>query len=101
MTDTDPVSWLLIEHGWTVVGSDGADLGKVAEVVGDSDKDIFNGLSVSHGFLRSKRYVPAESVGTIREGRVELDLDADSFAGLDDHDEPPPSETIRSDTTDL
>ncbi|MBA2332035.1 MAG: hypothetical protein H0V94_04505 [Actinobacteria bacterium] len=69
--------------------------------MGDSDKDIFNGLSVSHGLLRSKRYVPAERVGTITEGRVELDLDADAFAALDDHGEQPPSTTIRADTTGL
>ncbi len=101
MSDPDPVSWLLIEPGWSVVGTDGSELGKIAEVVGDSSSDIFNGLSVSHGLLRSKLYVPAERVGTITEGRVELDLDADSFAGLDDHDDPPPSKTIRADTTDL
>ncbi|MBA2298714.1 MAG: hypothetical protein H0W14_11840 [Actinobacteria bacterium] len=80
---------MLIEHGWVAVGRDGAELGKVAEVVGDSGSDIFNGLSISHGLLRSKRYVPAELVGTITEGRIELDLDADSFAALDDYDESP------------
>ena len=101
MSDADPVSWLMIEPGWAVVGRDGGELGKVAEVVGDSASDIFNGLSVAHGLLRSKRYVPAERVGTIIEGRVELDLDADSFAGLDDHDEPPPSEVVRPETTEL
>ncbi|MGI9112055.1 MAG: hypothetical protein ACR2GT_07655, partial [Gaiellaceae bacterium] len=93
--------WLLIEPGWVVAGRDGEELGKIAEVVGDSDKDIFNGLSVSHGLLRTKRYVPSELVGTITEGRVELDLDANAFAALDDHPEQPPSETIRPDTTDL
>jgi uncharacterized protein YrrD len=97
----DPVSWFVIEKGWSVTGSDGADLGKVSEVVGDSDKDIFNGLSVSHGLLRKKSYVPAERVATITDGRVELDLDAAGFERLDDHDEPPPSEQIRPDTTDL
>ena len=76
MSDADPVSWLMIERGLAVVGRDGGDLGRVAEVVGDSGSDIFNGLSVSHGLLRSKRYVPSERVGTIVEGRVELDLDA-------------------------
>lgn len=98
---SDPVSWFVIEKGWSVSGSDGAELGKVSEVVGDSDKDIFNGLSVSHGLLRKKSYVPAERVATITDGRIELDLDAAAFDRLDDHDEPPPSEHIRPDTTDL
>jgi uncharacterized protein YrrD len=101
LTDFDPVSWLLIEPGWTVVARDGSNLGKVAEVVGDSDSGIFNGLSISHGLLRTKRYVPAERVRAITEGRVELDLDAASFGKLGPHREPPPSKTIRSDTTDL
>ena len=102
MTSSDPVSWLMIEPGWTVVSREGKELGKVADVVGDSGSDIFNGLSVSHGRLRPKqRYVAAERVGKITEGRIQLDLDAASFARLDDHDEPPESKTIRADTTDL
>ena len=98
---SDPVSWLVVEKGWTVVGSDGAELGSVDEVVGDSGKDIFNGLAVSTGLLRPTRYVPAERVTTIREGRVELDLDAETFERLDEHGDVPPSREIRHDTTDL
>jgi hypothetical protein len=82
---SDPVSWLLIEKGWSVVGADGSDLGSVREVVGDTGADIFNGLSVTPGLLRGARYVPAERVGTIVEGRVELDLDADAFERLGEH----------------
>jgi uncharacterized protein YrrD len=84
---SDPVSWLVIEKGWDVVGSDGSELGKVAEVVGDQNDDIFNGLEIGHGLLRQKSYVPAERVGAIFEGRVELDLDEAGFAALED--EPP------------
>ena len=71
------------------------------EVVGDSSKDIFNGLSVTPGLLRTARYLPAERVGTITEGRVEVDLDADEFDRLDEHGEVPPSTRVRHDTTDL
>ncbi|HWN22171.1 MAG TPA: PRC-barrel domain-containing protein [Gaiellaceae bacterium] len=97
----DPVSWFLIDEGWDVAGRDGRDLGTVHEVVGDTDKDIFNGLAVSPGFLRSARYVPAERVARIVEGRVELDLDRDEFDHLGEHGEMPPSAHIRPDTTDL
>ena len=82
---SDPVSWLVIEKGWDVVGRDGSELGSIDEVVGDLEKDIFNGLAVTPGLLRSARYVPAERVGTIVEGRVELDLDQDEFERLEDH----------------
>ena len=97
----DPVSWFLVDKGWTVAGRDGRGLGTVHEVVGDADKDIFNGLAVSPGFLRSVRYVPAERVWRIVEGRVELDLDREEFKRLGAHGEVPPSAEIRADTTDL
>ncbi|HZG35415.1 MAG TPA: PRC-barrel domain-containing protein [Gaiellaceae bacterium] len=98
---SDPVSWLVVERGWDVVGSDGSDLGTVDEVVGDTGKDIFNGLAVSPGFLRAARYVPAERVGAITEGRIELDLDEAAFRELGEHGEVPPSAEVRPDTTDL
>lgn len=69
---SDPVSWLLIEPGWEVVGADGASVGKVHEVLGDPEADIFDGLQVSAGVLSETRYVPAEEVGEITEGRVQL-----------------------------
>lgn len=90
----DPVSWLVIEPGWGVVAADGVDVGRVAELIGDTGKDIFNGLSVSRGLLKGSRYVPAERVSSITEGRVELDLTSDEFEALDDYDGAPPSEEI-------
>ena len=70
----DPVSWMLIEQGWAVVDSDGHDLGRVDEVLGDESADIFNGLQVLTGTLGKPAYVPAERVGEIVEGRVQLRL---------------------------
>ena len=98
---SDPVSWLVIEHGWDVVASDGTQVGTVHEVVGDTGTDIFNGLAVSPGLLRSSKYVPAERVGTIVDGRVELDLSAAEFERLDEHGEQPPSARLDSDTTEI
>ena len=93
-TGGDPVSWLLIERGWKVVCSDGTEVGTVHEVVGDTGKDIFDGLSVSSGVLARPRYVPAERIRSITEGRVELDLDEHAAAQLEDYEEPAPSEEI-------
>ena len=42
------------------------------EVVGDPELDIFHGLNVASGLLAESRYVPAEEVGEITEGRVQL-----------------------------
>jgi hypothetical protein len=90
----DPVSWYLIEQGWEVVGSDGGAIGKVEETVGDSTRDIFDGLTVGTGLLSRPRYVPAELVGEIVEGRVNLTIDHDGFERLDHYSEPPPTEEV-------
>ena len=90
----DPVSWYLIEQGWEVVGSDGKPIGKVEETVGDSTRDIFDGLTVGTGLLSRPRYVPAEVVGEIFEGRVALTIDSEAFERLDHYNEPPTTEEI-------
>jgi hypothetical protein len=92
----DPVSWFMIEPGWTVVSQDGSEAGKVEEIVGDTGKDIFNGLSISTGLLAKPKYVPSERVRGITEGRVELDLRAAEIEALGDHDPQPPSEQFRA-----
>ena len=97
----DPVSWKVIEPGWSVVAADGEELGTVHEVLGDSNADIFNGLSVSPGLLRSSRYVESEQVEEIVEGRVRLAVTAAAFDELDEAGPVPPSAEIRADTTDL
>ena len=84
----DPVSWLMIERGWRVVDSSGEELGHVDQVAGDAEADIFNGLVVSTGLLSGHRYVPAEQVGTITEGSVQLHLTRDEAKHLAAHDGP-------------
>ena len=101
MTTADPVSWLVIERGWDVVAADGSALGTVHEVIGDTGKDIFNGLAVSPGLLKGSRYVPAERVVQIVEGEVRLDVGADEFERLDEAGPAPTSAEIRADTTDI
>ena len=85
----DPVSWFVVERGWPVVDADGEELGSVDEVIGDADSDIFNGLSVSTGLLGRPRYVSAERVREIVEGRVALDLDRAEFDRLAEHEAAP------------
>lgn len=71
----DPVSWKVVERGWTVRGSSGKALGKVEDVLGDIDADIFHGLAVATGLLGRTNEVPAERVTEIREGEIVLDGD--------------------------
>jgi hypothetical protein len=93
----DPVSWFLIERGWQVVGSDESELGSVEETVGDSELDIFDGLTVGTGLLSRPRYVPAEQVDEIVEGTVKLSIGKGEFDRLGHDEEPPPSARIRPD----
>jgi uncharacterized protein YrrD len=85
---SDPVSWLLIEPGWKVVDANGTEIGRVEQVVGDTSDDIFNGLAVATGLLTKARYVPAEQVGEITDGQVQLRLTTEHVERLEDHDPP-------------
>jgi uncharacterized protein YrrD len=71
----DPVSWKVVERGWSVRGRGGEDLGTIEDVLGDPEADIFHGLTVASGLLGRVHEVPAERVTEIREGEVVLDGD--------------------------
>jgi hypothetical protein len=88
-------SWLTIERGWTVEGSNGEELGKVEETVGDSTRDIFNGLTVASGLFSRARYVPAERVAEIRPECVRLSIGPEEFEKLEQYEDPPPSGQIQ------
>jgi hypothetical protein len=97
MSESDPVSWLMIEPGWKVVDAQGDEVGSVDELVGDSSNDIFNGLSISTSLLGKPRYIPSEQVGTITPGRVHLKLAKDQIERLGEFREPPTSAEILPD----
>jgi PRC-barrel domain len=80
----DPVSWMVIEQGWSVVDSEGEDAGRIDEVLGDESADIFNGLEILTGVLAKRVYVPAERVGEIVEGRVQVLLTKDELTASTD-----------------
>ncbi len=56
----------MIEPGWTVVDAHGEKVGKVDEVLGDEQIDIF------HGLLVGGEEILAERVAEIHEGEVRL-----------------------------
>jgi len=95
----EPVSWLVIERGWRVVARDGSEVGKVEDVIGDPEQDIFSGLAVSTGLLHRPRRVPSERVTGIASGRVQLDLDRHGFADLPAYETTRRRERQRADST--
>jgi hypothetical protein len=84
----DPVSWLVVEPGWRVVDSAGEEVGRVEAVTGDSDADIFDGLAIASSAFAAPRYVPAEQVGEITDGQVQLKLDRAGVEALGGYEEP-------------
>ena len=96
-----PVSWYLIEPGWRVEAVDGTELGRVEEVTGDSNADVFDGISVGTSLLAHPRYVPSELVGEIVEGRVRLTLDPAAFEHLGEFREPPEQESVEPEAPSL
>ena len=94
----DPVSWLLIEAGWKVLAADGTEVGKVDEVTGDSNADIFDGLAIATSALGKPRYVPSEQVAEITEGAVRLTLTREEAKHLGEYLEPATSATIEPDS---
>lgn len=87
---TDPVSWLQIAQGWNVVTSDGVIVGTVAQVEGDKQSDIFDGLAVESKEPKQIRYVPGEQVGSIYPGEVTLKIALAEVGALEPFRAPPP-----------
>jgi hypothetical protein len=86
----DPVSWLQIEQGWNIVASDGVIVGTVAQVEGDKQADIFDGLAVESRQPTQIRYVPGEQVGAIYPGEVTLKISSADICALEPFHAPPP-----------
>jgi uncharacterized protein YrrD len=61
-----------MEKGWRVFSADGTDIGKVADIRGEIEADIFHGITVKRGLLGKPEYVSADRVAQIFEGEVML-----------------------------
>ena len=96
--NADPVSWLMIEPGWRVEAADGTEVGRVLEVTGDSTADIFDGLAIAFSMFQRPRYVPAEQVAEIVDGRVRLQLDRDGIERLTEFEQPAEEDRIEPET---
>ena len=94
----DPVSWLLIETGWSVLAADGTKVGEVDEVVGDSNADIFDGLAIATRMLGKPRYVPSEKVAEITEGAIRLSLTREQVEQLSEYREPATSARVEAES---
>lgn len=82
-------SYMLIERGMTVQGTDG-ELGTVSEVVADVGADVFRGIVLSHGLLLTKHvFVPSGNIVSVGDRIVQVNLSRSEA----DHLPPPDSLT--------
>jgi hypothetical protein len=91
----------MIEPGWSVSGSEGEEIGRVSEVIGDSSHDIWDGLAVAGGMLARPKYVAAEQVAEITTDGVRLSLTQAQFEALGEWEEPPSTEEIEPEQASL
>ncbi|MEO7719073.1 MAG: PRC-barrel domain-containing protein [Capsulimonas sp.] len=76
-------SYLLIEPGMAVHGSDGSHLGSVSELVADTGADIFRGIVVQHGLLIHKHgYISAENLVSVVGNDITTSISKEQFDQL-------------------
>jgi hypothetical protein len=80
MDEGHAVSYKLLERGTAVHSSDGAEIGKVEQVLENPREHIFDGIVITTG--RGLRFVDAPEVARIAERRVTLSIDAAEAAEL-------------------
>jgi PRC-barrel domain len=93
----DPISYLTLEEGTPVLGSDGEEVGHVVHVLADDEADVFDGIVIAHG-LGHHVFADADQVEDIHERGVTLTLSAAEAEHL-----PRPSEnpaTLEADPSD-
>ncbi len=77
-----PSSWRAISPGADVHDRAGGRVGTLRSVEGDERADIFHGIVVETDGRAV--LVPADAVGTIAEGRIDLTMAASEVRSLDD-----------------
>jgi len=80
----DPVAWKAVEKGWKVYDRDGAEVGTIEEIAGDTEADIFDGFGIKAAAHDHEKLVPAEIVASIAVGEVRLTISGNEVAPLDD-----------------
>ena len=83
MSSDTPIAWLALEEGTPILASDGEEVGRVANVVADEQKDIVSGITFRPGLLDGQKFVPADVIGRLPESAVHLTISSEEAAELD------------------
>ena len=82
----DPVAWSYVEPNTPVVGTDGQELGRVAQMLGTEGEGIFHGIAVKPSRGGHARVVPADAVTRLTSARVEVAWSADQLASGEEYE---------------
>jgi hypothetical protein len=77
------IAWTAVGRGHPVHASDGEQVGKVARVVADEQKDIFSGITFRSHLFETERFAPADIIGGITEASVQLTIPAPETEALE------------------
>lgn len=80
--DERPLAWTAILADTPVYAADGTDVGRVEEVVGSVDDDIFHGIQVGVGAEAREVLIPAQEVRSITNRRITVALNAEEVRTL-------------------
>lgn len=85
-TNDTPISWMTLKKGTDVYATDATKVGDVGEIVADTQKDIFSGITLDGGIFGSARFVPAELIDRMTADAVHLTISAAEAEKLEDYD---------------
>ncbi len=87
MSDTGaPIAWLALDTGTPIYTSDNDEIGKVADIIADREKDIFSGLTFRPGLLETTLFIPATAVESMTENAVRLTLTTTEAGALEPYE---------------
>jgi uncharacterized protein YrrD len=86
MADDRSIAWLALEPGTPIFASDGEQVGKVAEVIADRQKDIFSGITFKPGLLDSAVFVPAAKISDLTDSAVTLTVSSGEAENLEQYE---------------
>jgi hypothetical protein len=86
-SDAQPISWRELTADTPVTSSDGETVGRVSEVLGSQEEDIFHGLEVHLARFGHRVLVTADQVAGITTAGVTLALTSEEVHALPEHTE--------------
>ena len=83
MPEDKAIAWLALEEGTPILARDGSEIGKVAMVVADEQKDIFSGVTFRPGLFDDPLFVPVDAIERLTESAVHLNISESSVEKLE------------------